>query len=90
MGHALHLNFLYGEGMKTDGNGQKNLFLVSISIFFCKNMIGFGNAENRNGIGICGHTETNKCGWKFNGTGRKPGTIVGTQHAYSAFSGLLL
>jgi hypothetical protein len=50
--------------MKTDGNGRKNLISTSVSIFFGGNGIGFGKYGFENGIGICGHTETNKYGWR--------------------------
>jgi hypothetical protein len=45
--------------MKTDRNGRKNPISTSVSIFFGGNGSGF-----ENGIGICGHTETDKYGWK--------------------------
>jgi hypothetical protein len=50
--------------MKTDGNGRKNPISTSVSIFFDGNGIGFGKYRFENGIGICGHTETNKYGWR--------------------------
>jgi hypothetical protein len=50
--------------MKTDGNGWKNPISTSVSIFFGENGIGFGKYGFENGIGICGHTETNKYGWR--------------------------
>jgi hypothetical protein len=51
--------------MKTDRNGQKNPISTSVSIFFFgENGIGFGKYGFRNGIGIYGHTETNKYGWR--------------------------
>jgi hypothetical protein len=48
--------------MKTDGNGRKNPISTSVFIFFGGNGIGFGKYGFGNGIGICGHTETNKYG----------------------------
>jgi hypothetical protein len=50
--------------MKTDGNGRKNHISTSVSIFFGGNGIGFGKYGFENRIGICGHTETNKYGWR--------------------------
>jgi hypothetical protein len=51
--------------MKTYRNGRKNLISTSVSIFFFSgNRIGFGKYGFENGIGICGHTETNKYGWR--------------------------
>jgi hypothetical protein len=50
--------------MKTDGNGRKNPISTSVSIFFGGNGIGFGKCRFENGIGICGHTETDKYGWR--------------------------
>jgi hypothetical protein len=47
--------------MKTDG---KTLFLLPFYIFFGGNGIGFGKYGFGNGIGKCGHTETNKYGWR--------------------------
>ena len=46
-------------GMKTDGNGRKNLISTSISIFFGGNGIGFEKYGYENGIGLRGSTETN-------------------------------
>jgi hypothetical protein len=37
---------------------------TSVFIFFGGNGIGFGKYGFENGIGICGHTETNKYGWR--------------------------
>jgi hypothetical protein len=53
-----------GVAMKTDGNGRKNPISISVSIFFGGNGIGFGKYGFENGIEICGHTETNKYGWR--------------------------
>jgi hypothetical protein len=51
--------------MKTDGNGRKKtLFLLPFLYFFGGNGIGFGKYGFGNGIEICGHTETNKYGWR--------------------------
>jgi hypothetical protein len=57
--------------MKTDGNGRKNLISTSVSIFFGGNRIEFGKYGFGNETGICGRTETNQYGRKFNGNGRK-------------------
>jgi hypothetical protein len=49
----------------SDENGRKrteNPISTSVSIFFGRNGIGFGKYGFENGIGICGHTETNKYG----------------------------
>jgi hypothetical protein len=48
--------------IKMDGNGRKNHISTSVSIFFGENETGFGKCGFKNGIGICGHTETNKYG----------------------------
>jgi hypothetical protein len=49
--------------MKTDGNGQKKpYFYFCFYIFFGGNGSGFGKYGFENGIGICGHTETDKYG----------------------------
>jgi hypothetical protein len=53
-----------GVAMKMDGNGQKTPISTSVSIFFGENGIGFRKCVFGNGIGICGCTETNKCGWR--------------------------
>jgi hypothetical protein len=50
--------------MKTDRNGRKNPISTSVSIFFGGNGIGFRKYGFKNRIGICGHTETNKYGWR--------------------------
>jgi hypothetical protein len=55
---------LFQVGMKTDGNGRKNLISTSVSIFFGGNESGFGKCGFKNGIGICGHTETDKYRWR--------------------------
>jgi hypothetical protein len=48
--------------MKTDG---KTLFLLLFLYYlFSGNRIGFEKCGFENGIGICGHTETNKYGWR--------------------------
>ena len=49
-------------GMKTDGNGRKNLISTSVFIFFGGNGIGFGKYEYGNGIGLRGSTKTNQYG----------------------------
>jgi hypothetical protein len=56
------LNMAIHVGMKTDGNGQKNLISTFVSIFFDGNGTGFRKCGFKNGIGICGHTETDKYG----------------------------
>jgi hypothetical protein len=51
--------------MKTDGNGWKNPISTSVSIFFFgANESGFEKYGFENGIGIRGHTETDKYGWR--------------------------
>jgi hypothetical protein len=50
--------------MKTDRNGRKNPISTFVSIFFYGNGSGFGKCRFKNGIGICGHTETDKYGWR--------------------------
>jgi hypothetical protein len=50
--------------MKTDGNGRKNHISTSVSIFFGGNGSGFGKCGFENRIGICGHTKTDKYGWR--------------------------
>jgi hypothetical protein len=47
-----------------DGNGRKNPISTSVSIFFGGNGSEFGKYGFENGIGICGHTETDKYGWR--------------------------
>jgi hypothetical protein len=47
-----------------DENGRKNPISTSVSIFFDENRNGFGKCGFENGIGICGHTKTNKYGWR--------------------------
>jgi hypothetical protein len=52
--------------METD---RKTLFILSFLYFFGENGRGFGKCGFENGIGICGHMETDKYGWraeKFN------------------------
>jgi hypothetical protein len=67
---TIQIGIIKGKGrqsclaMKTDGNGRKNPISTSVSIIFCGNGIGFGKYGFENGIGICGHTETNKYGWR--------------------------
>jgi hypothetical protein len=47
-------------GMKTDGNGWKNLISTFVSIFFFgRNGIGFRKCGFGNGIGVYRCTETN-------------------------------
>jgi hypothetical protein len=50
--------------MKTDENGRKNPISTSVSIFFGENGSRFGKCGYKNRIGICGHTETDKYGWR--------------------------
>jgi hypothetical protein len=47
-----------------DENGRKNHISTFVSIFFGGNGSGFGKYGFKNGIGICGHTETDKYGWR--------------------------
>jgi hypothetical protein len=49
-------------GIKTDENGRKNLISTFVSIFFGGKGSGFRKCGFENGIGICGHTETDKYG----------------------------
>jgi hypothetical protein len=68
------LNKLHPDGHRveaSDENGRKNLISTSVSIFFGENGIGFGKCGFENETGICGCTETNQYGRKFNGNGRK-------------------
>jgi hypothetical protein len=46
--------------MKTHRNGHKNYISTSVSIFFGENESGFKKCGFENGIGICGHMETDK------------------------------
>jgi hypothetical protein len=50
--------------METDENGRKNSISTSIFIFFGENGSGFGKYGFENGIGICGHMETDKYEWR--------------------------
>jgi hypothetical protein len=50
--------------MKTDGNEWKTPISTFVYIFFGGNSSGFGKCVFENGIGICGHTETDKYGWR--------------------------
>jgi hypothetical protein len=50
--------------MKTDGNGRKNPISSFVSIFFGGNGSGFEKYGFENRIGICGHTEMDKYGWR--------------------------
>jgi hypothetical protein len=49
---------------QTDRNGRKNPISTFVSIFFGENGSGFEKCGFENGIGICGHTETDKYGWR--------------------------
>jgi hypothetical protein len=49
--------------MKTGGNGWRNPISTFVSIFFGENGSGFEKCGFKNGIRICGHTETDKYGW---------------------------
>jgi hypothetical protein len=61
----VHLQRLAGV---SDENGRKRTekpyFYFRFYIFFGGNGIGFGKYGFENGIRICGHTETNKYGWR--------------------------
>jgi hypothetical protein len=48
----------------SDENGRENSISTSVSIFFGENESGFGKCGFKNGIGICGHTETDKYRWR--------------------------
>jgi hypothetical protein len=56
---GLQTNIVTTNTCGWDENGQKNSISTSVSIFFDGNGSGF-----ENGIGICGHTETDKYGWR--------------------------
>jgi hypothetical protein len=51
-------------GASRDENGQKNPIFTSVSIFFGGNGSGFRKYGFEKGIGIYGHTETDKYGWR--------------------------
>jgi hypothetical protein len=53
-----------GSSSVRDENGWKNLISTSVSIFFAGNGSGFGKYGFENRIGICGHTEMDKYGWR--------------------------
>jgi hypothetical protein len=48
--------------IKMDETDGKIIFLLLFLYFFVENETGFGKCGFKNGIGICGHTETNKYG----------------------------
>jgi hypothetical protein len=43
---------------------EKPYFYFRFYIFFGGNRSGFGKCGFKNGIGICGHMETDKYGWR--------------------------
>jgi hypothetical protein len=51
-------------GALTDENEWKNPISTSVYIFFGGNGSGFEKYGFENRIGICGHTETDKYGWR--------------------------
>jgi hypothetical protein len=50
--------------IKTDGNEHKNLIFTFVSIFFSRNGSEFEKYGFKNRIEICGHTKTDKYGWR--------------------------
>jgi hypothetical protein len=49
---------------ETNGNGRKTPISTFVSMFFGGNESGFGKYGFKKGIGIYGHTETDKYGWR--------------------------